>query len=157
MDYKFYRNILFTILHICLINLFLGLNSQETELWLMGWLFWSTVLNNVCFLLFIICLSANEGKSLNVIIYNFLLEPRLEEQILIIIMEVQRKLPSHQPTGYLVSCTCSCAVWRKQVPFSLAIGNIKLSHERFSKHWFSEQKEWSRTKKQKKVRKYGKK
>ena len=30
-------------------------------------------------------------------------------------------------------CTCICTVGKMQVPFSMAIGNVKLMHERFLK------------------------
>ena len=32
------------------------------------------------------------------------------------------------------SCTCSCTVGKKQVPFRMAIGNVELMHECFPKH-----------------------
>ena len=31
-------------------------------------------------------------------------------------------------------CTCSCTVGKKQVPFSMAIGNVELMHKFFPKH-----------------------
>ena len=31
-------------------------------------------------------------------------------------------------------CTCSCTVGEKQVPFSMAIGNVELMRECFIKH-----------------------
>ena len=31
-------------------------------------------------------------------------------------------------------CTCSCTVVKKQVPFSMAIGNAELMNECFPKH-----------------------
>ena len=48
------------------------------------------------------------------------------------------KLLSHQPTRLsrleCLFCTCSCAVGKKQVPFSMARENGELMHECFPKH-----------------------
>ena len=49
-----------------------------------------------------------------------------------------RKSLGHQPTRRSrlerLLCTCSCAVGKKQVPFSMAIGNVELLHECSPKH-----------------------
>ena len=49
-------------------------------------------------------------------------------------------LVSPSCTDFLL-CTCSCTVRKKQVPFSMALGNMELMHEYFPKHSAWEQHE----------------
>ena len=45
-------------------------------------------------------------------------------------------------------CTCNCTVGKKQVPFSMATGNVELMQECFANTSAWEQQEWNKKKKQ---------